>query len=255
MNQILPPPERPMIVIEDLHVTYGGAEALCGIDLEIHKNEKAVIIGPSGSGKSTLLKSLLYLVKPSKGRIFIEGSELTEKTASLVRQELALVFQSYTLFPHMTVLRNVAFPIEKVKKAPRDQAEDMARETLDSVGLTDKISRYPLELSGGQRQRAAIARALALKPKILLLDEPTSALDPEFAGEVLDILKEIARTGMTMLIVTHEMDFAEDVATIVVFMEDGKIMEVGSKEDMLHHPSNQRLRKFLERIIKRKEIT
>lgn len=255
MNQISPDLKRPMIVIEDLHVAYGGTEALCGIDLEIHKNEKAVIIGPSGSGKSTLLKSLLFLVKPSKGRILIEGNELTEKTASSVRQELAMVFQSYTLFPHMTILRNVAFPLEKVKGISKDEAEATAKESLDSVGLTDKISSYPLGLSGGQRQRAAIARALALKPKILLLDEPTSALDPEFVGEVLDILKEIARTGMTMLIVTHEMDFAEDVATMVVFMEEGRIMEVGSKEDMLHHPSNERLRKFLERIIKRKETT
>ena len=214
-----------------------------------------MIVGPSGSGKSTLLKSLLYLVKPSKGQIFIDGTLLTEENASVVRQQLAMVFQSYTLFPHMTILENVLLPLEKVKKVPRDEATVIAKESLESVGLADKVNSYPLELSGGQRQRAAIARALAINPKILLLDEPTSALDPEFVGEVLDILRDIARKGMTMLIVTHEIDFAEDVATMVVFMEKGKIVEVGSTQEMLRQPTNERVRRFLERIIKKKETS
>jgi len=241
-----------MIVIRDLYVRYGGVEALNGVDLEIEKNEKVVVIGPSGSGKSTLLRSLLHLVKPSRGQIFIDGVLLSEKNAQVVRQQLAMVFQSYTLFPHMTILENVAFPLEKAKKIHRDRARILAQQSLESVGLRDKLNSYPLELSGGQRQRAAIARALALDPEILLLDEPTSALDPEFVGEVLDILREIAKKGMTMMIVTHEIDFAEDIATKVVFMENGKVVEVGSTYEMLHDPKNERVREFLERIIRKK---
>lgn len=244
-----------LLSIKNLRVSYANdIEVLKGISLNVEKGEKVVIIGPSGSGKSTLLKAIDGLVKIKEGEIFFDGVKVSNENIIKVRSEIGFVFQNYTLFPHFTLLKNVMLPLQEVKKLSKEESEKIAYEALESVGLLEKAQSYPFEVSGGQRQRAAIARALALNPKLLLLDEPTSALDPEFVGEVLEILEEIAKKGITMIVVTHEIDFAEDVATNVVFMDNGEIIEVGSPSEVLVSPRSERLKKFLSRIIRKKLV-
>jgi len=244
-----------LLSVKNLRVSYNNnVEVLKGVSLNVEKGEKVVIIGPSGSGKSTLLKAIDGLVKIKEGEIFFDGVKVTNDNIIKVRSEIGFVFQNYTLFPHFTLLKNVMFPLQEVKKLSREESEKIASEALESVGLLEKAQSYPFEVSGGQRQRAAIARALALNPKLLLLDEPTSALDPEFVGEVLEILEEIARKGITMIVVTHEIDFAEDVATNVVFIDNGEIIEIGPPSEVLVSPRSERLKKFLSRIIRKKLI-
>jgi len=246
-----------MVLVEDLHVKYGNLEVLKGITFSVNYGEKVVVLGPSGSGKSTLLKSLILLVKPWKGRIFIGGEEVTDPKTNIVkiRQKVGMVFQNYNLFPHLTILRNITLPLEKVKKMSKEEAEKKAWEVLKLVGLEDKAHSYPLQLSGGQQQRAAIARAMAMDPKLLLLDEPTSALDPELVEEVLEVLRTIASKSLiTMIIVTHELDFAEDVADRVLFIDKGVIVEEGNVKKVLHDPVNPRTRHFIRRLLRRKGL-
>ncbi|MBO3757779.1 MAG: amino acid ABC transporter ATP-binding protein [Candidatus Brockarchaeota archaeon] len=243
-----------MLSIKNLKVSYSNIEVLKGINLDVKKGEKVVIIGPSGSGKSTLLKAIDGLVKINEGEIIFDGVKVNNENIIKVRSEIGFVFQNYTLFPHFTLLKNVMFPLQEVKKLSKEKSEKIANEALESVGLLEKAQSYPFEVSGGQRQRAAIARALALNPKLLLLDEPTSALDPEFVGEVLEILEEIAKKGITMIVVTHEVDFAEDVATNVVFIDGGEIIEMGPPSEVLVSPRSERLKKFLSRIIRKRLV-
>lgn len=243
-----------LLSIKNLKVSYSNIEVLKGINLDVKKGEKVVIIGPSGSGKSTLLKAIDGLVKINEGEIIFDGVKVNNENIIKVRSEIGFVFQNYTLFPHFTLLKNVMFPLQEVKKLSKEKSEKIANEALESVGLLEKAQSYPFEVSGGQRQRAAIARALALNPKLLLLDEPTSALDPEFVGEVLEILEEIAKKGITMIVVTHEVDFAEDVATNVVFIDGGEIIEMGPPSEVLVSPRSERLKKFLSRIIRKRLV-
>ncbi|ABO08452.1 amino acid ABC transporter ATP-binding protein [Pyrobaculum calidifontis] len=238
------------VVVENLVVAYGDHEVVKGVSLNVRKGEKVVIMGPSGSGKSTFLRSLIWLVKPKQGRIVIDGVEVGPATLAKVRTRVGFVFQSYNLFPHLRVIDNIVLPLVKVHKLPLSEARERAMEALQLVGLLDKANAYPLQLSGGQQQRVAIARALAIRPSVLMLDEPTSALDPELVEEVLQVLEDIARRGTTMLIVTHEVDFAEDVADRVVFFENGKIVEEGPPE-ILYNPRTERLRQFLRRLHRR----
>jgi len=240
-----------IVSVRDLEVAYGNLEVVKGVSLDVHQGEKIVIMGPSGSGKSTFLRSLIWLVKPRRGRIVIDGVEVRQDTVREVRKKVGFVFQSYNLFPHLKVIDNIVLPLVKVHGIPRDKAVERAREALQMVGLLEKANSYPLQLSGGQQQRVAIARALAIKPRVLMLDEPTSALDPELVDEVLHVLEEIARRGTTMLIVTHEVDFAEDVADRVLFFEGGKMVEEGPPE-ILYNPKTERLRQFLRRLHRRK---
>lgn len=244
-----------LLSVKNLRISYGSEiEVIKGISLDVKKGEKVVIIGPSGSGKSTLLKAVVGLVKIKGGEIFFDGTKVNNENILKIRSEIGFVFQNYTLFPHFTILKNILFPLQEVKRLSKEESEKIAREVLESVGLLEKAQSYPFEVSGGQRQRAAIARALALNPKLLLLDEPTSALDPEFVGEVLEILEDVAKKGITMIVVTHEIDFAEDVATNVVFMDKGEIVEMGSPLEILVSPRSERLKKFLNRIIRKKLI-
>ncbi|MFZ8808302.1 MAG: amino acid ABC transporter ATP-binding protein [Pyrobaculum sp.] len=239
-----------IVSVRDLEVAYGNLEVVKGVSLDVHQGEKIVIMGPSGSGKSTFLRSLIWLVKPRRGRIVIDGVEVRQDTVREVRKKVGFVFQSYNLFPHLKVIDNIVLPLVKVHGIPRDEAVERAREALQMVGLLEKANAYPLQLSGGQQQRVAIARALAIRPRVLMLDEPTSALDPELVDEVLHVLEEIARRGTTMLIVTHEVDFAEDVADRVLFFEGGKMVEEGPPE-ILYNPKTERLRQFLRRLHRR----
>lgn len=242
---------KKLLVVEDLHAGYGEHLVLKGISLTVGEGEKVVVMGPSGSGKSTLLKAIVRLVEPWRGRILLNGVEVTSNKVDIrkVRQMTGFVFQSYNLFPHMTVLRNITLPLEVVKKLPKEKALEVATRVLKQVNMLEFKDKYPLQLSGGQQQRVAIARALAMEPKILLLDEPTSALDPELREEVLYTLRQIAREGISMLIVTHELDFAEDVADRIVFMDEGVVVEEGEPEKILHNPSKERTRRFLRRIL------
>lgn len=239
-----------MLRIRGLKAGYGNVEVLRGIDLSVQRGEKIVIVGPSGSGKSTLLKCVPYLVRPWSGEIQIDGLTVNSDPATLrsIRSSTGFVFQQYNLFPHMTVVRNVALPLELNKKMPRREAEKTALQVLRMLGLGELASKYPLELSGGQQQRAAIARALAIDPKLLLLDEPTSALDPELRYEVVETLYQVARQGRSMLIVTHELDFAEAAADRVVFIDEGVIVEEGDARDVLERPKRERTERFLRRL-------
>ncbi|MEM0276171.1 MAG: amino acid ABC transporter ATP-binding protein [Pyrobaculum sp.] len=239
-----------VVTVRGLNVAYGTLEVVKGVDLEVAQGEKVVIMGPSGSGKSTFLRSLIWLVKPKSGKIVIDGIEVAQQTLMDVRKRVGFVFQHYNLFPHLKVIDNIVLPLVKVHGLLRGEAVQRAREALQLVGLADKERAYPLQLSGGQQQRAAIARAIAIKPKVLMLDEPTSALDPELVEEVLRVLEDIARRGTTMLIVTHEIDFALDVADRVVFFEGGKIVEEGPP-DILYNPKTDRFRQFLRRLHRR----
>lgn len=239
-----------MIKITDLRKSYGNLDVLKGIDLTIAEREVVVIIGPSGSGKSTLLRCINYLEEPTGGSIVIDGIPLTgEANINEIRKEVGMVFQRFNLFPHMTVLENLVLAPMKVRGISRSEAEQTAQELLIKVGLDDKANAYPDQLSGGQQQRVAIARALAMKPKALLFDEPTSALDPEMINEVLDVMKSLAKEGMTMAVVTHEMGFAREVGDRVIFVDGGVIVEQGEPEVVFLHAKEERTRSFLSKIL------
>ncbi|CAM3258093.1 amino acid ABC transporter ATP-binding protein [Vagococcus fessus] len=240
-----------MITIKDLHKDFGSNHVLTGIDLTINEGEVVVIIGPSGSGKSTLLRCLNLLEEPTSGSIEFEGQELTSKKTDInqLRQKMGMVFQNFNLFPHKTVLENLTLSPTKVKKEALDVTEKNSRHLLAKVGLADKETAYPNQLSGGQKQRVAIARALAMAPDVMLFDEPTSALDPEMVGEVLQVMKDLAKDGMTMVIVTHEMGFAKEVADRVIFMADGIIQEEGQPDVIFDAPQNPRTQDFLSKVL------
>jgi len=239
-----------ILIIKDLKAGYGKIEVLRGINLEVNKGEKIVVIGPSGSGKSTLLKCIPMLVKPWSGEIVFNGKTVTNDPISLkeIRTKIGFVFQQYSLFPHMNLLRNVALPLELGKGLKKKDSENIALSILSRLGLSDLAFKYPLELSGGQQQRAAIARALAIDPILLLLDEPTSALDPELRYEVVETLYDVAKQGRSMIIVTHEIDFAEAAADRVIFMEEGVIIEEGDAKEILKKPKIARTEKFLRKL-------
>ena len=239
-----------MIVINDLHKSYGENEILKGIDLNVNKSEVVVVVGPSGSGKSTLLRCINYLEVPTKGTITIDKETINKKTnINNIRKDVGMVFQHFNLFPHMTVLQNIMLAPVKVRKISKDNAKQKALELLRRVGLESKADNYPSQLSGGQQQRVAIARALAMEPKIMLFDEPTSALDPEMVNEVLDVMKDLAQSGMTMMCVTHEMGFARQVADRVIFVDQGKILEDASPEMLFTNPKHDRTKEFLAKIL------
>lgn len=239
-----------ILTIKELRAGYGKIEVLRGVNLEVDKGEKIVVIGPSGSGKSTLLKCIPMLVKPWSGEIVFNGRIVTNEPSSLkeIRTKIGFVFQQYSLFPHMNLLRNVALPLELGKGLKKKDAEEVALSILSRLGLSDLAFKYPLELSGGQQQRAAIARALAIDPILLLLDEPTSALDPELRYEVVETLYDIAKQGRSMIIVTHEIDFAEAAADRVIFIEGGVIVEEGDAREVLEKPKMIRTEKFLRKL-------
>ena len=239
-----------MIEIKNLQKSFGELEVLKGIDLNIDEREVVVIIGPSGSGKSTLLRCINFLEEPTGGTITVDGIPLdSEANINKVREEVGMVFQRFNLFPHMTVLDNITLAPMKVRKVDRNRAEQTAQDLLDRVGLGDKADAYPNQLSGGQQQRVAIARALAMQPKVMLFDEPTSALDPEMVGEVLDVMQRLAESGMTMIIVTHEMGFAREVGTRLLFVDGGYIVEQGKPKDVFEHPKEERTKLFLSKIL------
>ncbi len=239
------------IRLEGVHKSFDGLEVLKGIDLSLQEHQVVCLIGASGSGKSTLLRCINLLERVEAGRIWVHGTEITARGVdqNAVRRQVGIVFQAFNLFPHMTVLRNVSLAPIKVLKQPRHAAEERSRELLARFGLAEKADDYPDRLSGGQQQRVAIVRALAMGPDVLLLDEITSALDPELVAEVLDVIRELAEQGMTMVIATHEMSFARDVANRVCFLDDGTILEEGPPDRMFSNPTNQRTKHFLDRII------
>jgi ABC-type polar amino acid transport system ATPase subunit len=238
-----------VVRLEDVHKSFGDNVVLDGVDLTVNAGEAMVIIGPSGSGKSTLLRCVNLLEPVDSGRIFFEGEEITRKGAKVdaLRQRIGIVFQQFNLFPHLKVLDNLTLAARRVGKIPRKEAEQRAHELLEQVGLSDKAKSYPHQLSGGQQQRVAIARALMMRPHVMLFDEVTSALDPELVGEVLVVMRDLARNGMTMLVVTHEMQFAREVGDQLIFMDGGKIVEQGKPLDVLDRPKAERTRRFLRR--------
>lgn len=241
-----------LIEVKDVHKVFGNSlHALNGVSETIRKGEVVVIVGPSGSGKSTFLRTLNLLEVPSSGSIFFEGTDITSKETNIDmhRQKMGMVFQHFNLFPHKTILENITLAPIKVLKKSKEEAEARAMELLEKVGLAAKANAYPSQLSGGQKQRIAIVRALAMDPEVMLFDEPTSALDPEMVGEVLELMKELARDGMTMVVVTHEMGFAREVATRVIFMESGEVREQGSPEEFFGNPKDERLKEFLSKIL------
>lgn len=244
---------QPLIVVKDVKKYYKGEviKALDGINLTINEGEVVVIIGPSGSGKSTMLRCLNLLEIPTDGEIIFEGENLLGNKTNIDkhRQKMGMVFQHFNLFPHMTVMKNMTIAPTKLKIKNKEEAEAKAKELLEVVNLADRAEAYPKQLSGGQKQRIAIARALCMDPEVMLFDEPTSALDPEMVGEVLSVMKDLARRGMTMAVVTHEMAFAREVATRVIFMDAGKIIEEGTPEEIFEHPKNQRLKDFLSKVL------
>ena len=240
-----------MITVKNLHKYFGELEVLKGIDQEIGQGEVVVVIGPSGSGKSTFIRCLNLLETPTKGEIFIDGEQINSKGVDVnrIRQKMGMVFQHFNLFPHKTVKENITLAPVLLGKMSKEAADKEAMELLRRVGLADKAGNYPAQLSGGQKQRVAIARALAMKPEIMLFDEPTSALDPEMVGEVLDIMKDLAKTGMTMVVVTHEMGFAREVGTRVLFMDGGVIAEEGTPEQIFTNPQSERTKSFLSKVL------
>jgi ABC-type polar amino acid transport system ATPase subunit len=241
----------PVVQLEDVHKSFGSNLVLAGIDLSVHAGEVLVIIGPSGSGKSTLLRCVNRLEPLDSGRIFLEGEEITRPgtDVSRVRQRIGMVFQQFNLFPHLTVIDNVTLASRRIKKERRGAAEAKALELLTRVGLADKARQHPHQLSGGQQQRVAIARALMMNPDVMLFDEVTSALDPELVGEVLIVMRDLAQVGMTMLVVTHEMQFAREVGDRLVFMDEGRIVEEGRPADVLERPREERTKRFLRRSL------
>lgn len=239
-----------MIELKDVRKSFGKNEVLKGINLRIEKGEVVVIIGPSGSGKSTVLRTMNYLEEPTSGHVIVDNMDLSDKKKlNEVRTEVGMVFQNFNLFPHMTVLDNLILAQINVRKTSKKDAEDIALKLLERVGLADKANMYPDSLSGGQKQRVAIARALAMKPKVMLFDEPTSALDPEMVREVLDVMKSLADEGMTMVIVTHEMGFAKEVADRVLFVDGGQILEDGTPAQVFDAPTSDRTKLFLSKIL------
>ena len=245
--------DNVIIETKDLCKYYlgGKLKALDGVDATIDKGEVVVVIGPSGSGKSTFLRSLNMLEIPTKGAIFYNGNQVNSKKTNinLHRQKMGMVFQHFNLFPHMTILRNMTIGPMKLLKKSKAEAEAKAMELLERVGLADRANAYPSQLSGGQKQRVAIVRALCMEPEVMLFDEPTSALDPEMVGEVLDVMKELAKEGMTMIVVTHEMGFAKEVGNRVIFMDEGKIAEEGTPEEIFTNPKSERLKSFLAKVL------
>lgn len=240
-----------MIDVKNLHKYFGSLEVLKGIDCHIDKGECVCVIGPSGSGKSTFLRCLNLLETPTKGDIVIDDMHLTEKDFDVdaMRKRVGMVFQHFNLFPHLTILENVTLAPIRHKMMTEEQAKEKAMELLNRVGVSDKADNYPAQLSGGQKQRVAIARSLALSPEVMLFDEPTSALDPEMVGEVLEVMKQLAQEGMTMVVVTHEMGFAREVANRVFFMDGGGILEEGTPEQIFDHPQEERTKAFLSKVL------
>lgn len=240
-----------MIKVENLNKNFGKLHVLKGINIEINKGEVVVVIGPSGSGKSTFLRCLNLLEEPTRGSIVFEGTSIMDKSTDInkLREKIGMVFQQFNLFPNMNVLDNVTLAPMKVKKLNKLQGEEIAYKLLSRIGLEEKAKSYPSQLSGGQKQRIAIARALAMSPDVMLFDEPTSALDPEMVGEVLQVMKELAKEGMTMVVVTHEMGFAKEVADRVIFMDEGVILEEGTPEEIFGSPKNARTQDFLSKVL------
>ena len=240
-----------LIKVEGLKKHFGNLKALDGVSMDIQKGDVAVVIGPSGSGKSTFLRCLNLLEVPTEGTIYFEGVDITDPKCDINkhRQKMGMVFQQFNLFPHMTIMKNLTLAPMKLLKLSKEEAEKRAMELLARVGLADRANSYPSQLSGGQKQRIAIVRALCMNPDVMLFDEPTSALDPEMVGEVLDVMKSLAREGMTMVVVTHEMGFAREVATRVVFMDEGKIIEENSPSELFSNPKSDRLKSFLAKIL------
>ena len=241
---------QPIVRIQDLHKSFGSLEVLKGVDLEVSKGEVVVILGPSGSGKSTMLRCINKLEQPTGGHIFLEDIEITDPKTNInqVRERIGMVFQSFNLFPHLTAIGNVMLAQRKVLHRSKAEAERIASEQLEKVGLDDRADYFPSQLSGGQQQRVAIARALAMDPHVMLFDEVTSALDPELVRGVLDVMKQLASGGMTMLVVTHEMGFARDVGSRAVFMDEGVIHEQGTPQEVFDHPKSERTKDFLGHI-------
>ena len=241
-----------MITVKNLQKSFGDLTVLRGVDLHVSKGEKVVLIGPSGSGKTTLLRCLNLLEQPTGGQVFFEGIDITDPKCDInhIRRKMGMVFQQFNLFPHLSILDNIILAPTKQKLQSRDQAIENAMNLLRRVGLQDKAKNYPRQLSGGQQQRIAIVRALAMNPDVMLFDEPTSALDPEMVGEVLDVMKQLAEDGMTMVVVTHEMGFAREVADRAVFMDGGVIVEEGSPRDVFEHPQQPRTQDFLRKVLK-----
>jgi polar amino acid transport system ATP-binding protein len=261
MTESTQPVTEPMVKAEGVHKRFGRVEVLKGIDLHVNRGEVMCLLGPSGSGKSTFLRCINHLEKINAGRLSVDGElvgyrqagdklhELHERDVARKRAEIGMVFQHFNLFPHMTALENVTLAPIRVAKLPREKARERAREQLSRVGLGDKVDVYPVALSGGQQQRVAIARALAMQPKLMLFDEPTSALDPELVGDVLDAMRALARDGMTMIVVTHEMGFAREVGDTMVFMDAGVVVESGSPREVLANPKHERTRAFLSKVL------
>jgi polar amino acid transport system ATP-binding protein len=241
----------PLVRLEGIHKWFGNLHVLRGVDVAIQQRDVVVVIGPSGSGKSTLLRCVNMLEVPTLGKVWFEDEEITDIRADLndVRTHMGIVFQAYNLFPHMTAVRNITLALEKVLKLSNDEAHDRAMDQLARVGVGNKASSYPGQLSGGQQQRVAIARALAMEPKVMLFDEVTSALDPELVGEVLEVMIRLAGDGMTMMVVTHEMGFAREVGTRMLFLDEGRIGEEGEPKDMFFRPQGDRLRQFLAKVL------
>lgn len=242
---------QPLIQVQDLGKSFGSMEVLKGISVDIHQGDVVFVVGPSGSGKSTFLRCLNRLEEPTAGKIFFEGIDITDPKTDIDkhRQRMGMVFQQFNLFPHMTIMKNLTIAPMKLQGKSQAEAEATAMELLERVGLADRAEAYPSQLSGGQKQRIAIVRALCMKPDVMLFDEPTSALDPEMVGEVLSVMRELARERMTMVVVTHEMGFAREVATRVMFMDEGYFMEENNPTDFFDHPQNERLKNFLSKVL------
>lgn len=242
---------QPLIQVQDLGKSFGSMEVLKGITVDIHQGDVVFVVGPSGSGKSTFLRCLNRLEEPTAGKIFFEGIDITDPKTDIDkhRQRMGMVFQQFNLFPHMTIMKNLTIAPMKLQGKSQTEAEATAMELLERVGLADRADAYPSQLSGGQKQRIAIVRALCMKPDVMLFDEPTSALDPEMVGEVLSVMRELAREHMTMVVVTHEMGFAREVATRVMFMDEGYFMEENNPTDFFDHPQNERLKNFLSKVL------
>lgn len=243
--------DNVLIKVDNLCKSFDNVDVLKGINAEIHKGDVIVVIGASGSGKSTFLRCLNRLEEPTGGKIYFEGTDITDPSVNINvhRQKMGMVFQQFNLFPHMTVLKNLTLGPVKLLKKSKAEAEKRAMELLERVGLADRAAAYPSQLSGGQKQRIAIVRALCMEPDVMLFDEPTSALDPEMVGEVLEVMKQLAKEGMTMVVVTHEMGFAREVGTSVVFVDDGVIVEQGEPKEFFENPKNQRLKDFLSKVL------